>query len=95
MPKRSPDDPEWALFAKELGVRLQRLRVRNHLSQQRVADAAGMSRYTYQKFEKGESKPGAPANPTLHNLMALAEVFEVSLDELAPMPWPNLRHPQE
>ncbi|KFI63879.1 helix-turn-helix domain-containing protein [Bifidobacterium cuniculi] len=95
MPKKTPDDHEWTLFAKELGLRLQRLRTSRHMSQMRVAEAAGMSRYTYQKFEKGESKPGTPANPTLHNIMALAEVFEVSLDELAPMPWPNLRHPVE
>ena len=32
---------------------------------------AGISAYTYQKFEKGESKPGTPMNPRLFTLIAL------------------------
>jgi len=28
-----------------------------------AAHAAGISTYTYQKFEKGESRPGTPMNP--------------------------------
>ena len=49
-----------------------------------------MSRYTYQKFEKGESMPGTPANPSLRNVMAIAQVLGVTLDELLPRPWPDL-----
>ncbi len=30
-----------------------------------MAYRAGLTRYTYQKYEKGESRPGHPANPTL------------------------------
>lgn len=91
MTKQSPHDDQWLLFVRELGLRLQRLRIRQHMSQESVASAAGLSRYTYQKFEKGESMPGTPANPSLRNMMALAEVFGVTLDELVPMPWPELR----
>ena len=50
-----------------------------------------LSRYTYQKFEKGESKPGTPANPSLHNIMAIAQVPNITLDELLPAEWPDLR----
>jgi transcriptional regulator, XRE family protein len=37
---------------------------------------------TYQKFEKGESKPGTPMNPRLRTLFALAGVLEVEVGEL-------------
>jgi transcriptional regulator with XRE-family HTH domain len=90
MPKITPTGP-WADFAKELGLSLQRHRLEQHLSQEQVAYAAGLSRYTYQKFEKGESMPGAPANPSLRNIMAIAQVLGVSLDELVPKDWPDLR----
>ncbi len=81
----------WADFAVELGVSLQRLRVDRGLSQEQLAYAAGLSRYTYQKFEKGQSAPGAAANPSLRNVMALAQVLGIGLDELVPQPWPDLR----
>ena len=78
MPKIIPGGG-WAPYAKELG-----------LSMQRVAYDSGMSRYTYQKFEKGESMPGTPANPSLRNVMAIAQVLGVTLDELLPPSWPDL-----
>jgi transcriptional regulator with XRE-family HTH domain len=81
----------WADFAVELGLNLQRLRVERGLSQEHLAYAAGLSRYTYQKFEKGESAPGTAANPSLRNVMALAQVLGVSLDALVPQRWPDLR----
>jgi transcriptional regulator with XRE-family HTH domain len=90
MPKITPTGP-WADFAKALGLNLSRQRVARGLSQEQVAYAAGLSRYTYQKFEKGESMPGAPANPSLRNIMAIAQVLGVSLDELVPKDWPDLR----
>ncbi|WEV46048.1 helix-turn-helix transcriptional regulator [Bifidobacterium sp. ESL0690] len=81
----------WNNYVKELGLNLQRLRLERNLTQERVAYDAGLSRYTYQKFEKGESMPGTPANPSLHNIMAIAQVLGVSLQELLPSPWPDLR----
>ena len=72
-------------------MRIQRIRVEHGLSQEQVAYAAGLSRYTFQKFEKGESMPDTPANPSLRNIMAIAQVLGVTLDELAPTPWPDLR----
>ena len=69
-------------LAREMGLRLQRLRAERGLSQERTAHLAGISAYTYQKFEKGESKPGTPMNPRLLTLLALAEVFEVKLRDI-------------
>ena len=83
-------DPGWACYTKELGSRIQRLRVERGLSQERLAYAAGITRYTFQKLEKGESTPGSAANPTLRTVVALAQQLEVTLDELLPQPWPDL-----
>jgi transcriptional regulator with XRE-family HTH domain len=81
---------EWAIFAAELGAELQRARIKRGASQEDVAYAAGLSRYTYQKFEKGESAPGSPANPSLRNIMAIAQVLDVPLEDLLPKQRPDL-----
>lgn len=52
------------------------------MNQEAVAHTAGISTFTYQKFEKGESKPGTPMNPRLRTLLALAETLEVRVGEL-------------
>lgn len=91
MPRNTPFDDAWVIYVKEVGLNLQRLRIARKLSQERVAYDSGLSRYTYQKFEKGESMPGTPANPSLHNMMAIAQVLGVGLEELLPEPWPDLR----
>lgn len=80
-----------AEYARAIGVNLQRLRQQQGLSQERLAHAAGISSYTYQKFEKGESKPGTPMNPRLFTLVAIAQVLEVTVEELLPRPTPDLR----
>jgi transcriptional regulator with XRE-family HTH domain len=82
----SPSNPSWAAYARELGVNLSRARAALGLSQERVAHAAGISAYTYQKFEKGESRPGTPLNPQLRTLMGLSQTLGVPLIELLP-PW--------
>lgn len=90
MAKRRPGG-EWPQFARELGASIHRHRIARGLTQEQVAYAAGMTRYTFQKFEKGESMPGSPANPSLRNVMAIAQVLGITLDELVPAPWPDLR----
>jgi len=70
-------------------VRLQRARERRGLSQERTAHLAGIASYTYQKFEKGESRPGSPLNPRLSTLIALCRVLEMRLEELLPDPPPS------
>jgi transcriptional regulator with XRE-family HTH domain len=69
-------------------MRLQRARERRGLSQERTAHLAGIAAYTYQKLEKGESRPGSPLNPRLSTLVARGEVLEISLSDLLPEPTP-------
>jgi len=83
--------PTWDAFGREIGVRLQRARERKGLSQERTAHLAGIAAYTYQKFEKGESRPGAPLNPRLSTLVALCQVLDLRLQDLVPDPAPQAR----
>lgn len=69
-------------YSQRLSYRLRDLRRERGLSQEAVAHRAGIALYTYQKFEKGESKPGTPMNPTYHTLLALAWVFDLPVAEL-------------
>ncbi|MDR3069016.1 MAG: helix-turn-helix domain-containing protein [Cellulomonas sp.] len=89
MPGGDPDGPnraERAVIAREIGLRLQRRRIELGYSQEKVAHRAGLSTYTYQKFEHGESKPGTPMNPTLFTLYALADVLELEVGDLVARP---------
>ena len=70
------------LARTSLGLRLQRARIAKGLSQESLAHAAGISTYTYQKFEKGESRPGTPMNPRLRTLIALAVALDMQVEEL-------------
>jgi transcriptional regulator with XRE-family HTH domain len=87
---RSPSIPSWDAYARELGVNLSRARAALGLSQERVAQGAGISAYTYQKFEKGESRPGTPLNPQLRTLVALSQTLGVPIIELLPAWSPDL-----
>ncbi|MFZ2964136.1 MAG: helix-turn-helix transcriptional regulator [Rhodoglobus sp.] len=90
MSPRAAALPSKTQFAREIGVRLQRLRIARGLSQERLAHLAGISTYTYQKFEKGESKPDTPMNPRLFTILALAQALDVVLEEILPADWPDL-----
>lgn len=84
-------EAEWSAYAQQLAVALRRVRQEAGLSQEDVAYGAGMSRYTYQKYEKGESRPGMPANPSLRSLFAIAQALGVGLDAILPGGVPDLR----
>jgi transcriptional regulator with XRE-family HTH domain len=88
MSRQRRGEPTWEEFGREIGVRLQRARELRGLSQERTAHLAGIASYTYQKFEKGESRPGSPLNPRLSTLLALCRVLEVRLEDLVPDPAP-------
>lgn len=89
---RADADRSWDDFARELGRNLVRARHATGWSQERVAHMAGISSYTYQKFEKGESRPGTPLNPRLVTLLSLCQVLGVGLDDLLPDVAPDLTH---
>ncbi len=92
MPRRDDHaDSEWSRYAARLAISLQTARISAGLSQEQVAYRTGLSRYTYQKYERGESRPGMPANPTLRSVLAIAQALEVSLEDLMPAPRPDLR----
>ncbi|MDD9152590.1 helix-turn-helix transcriptional regulator [Plantibacter flavus] len=82
---------EWVHYAQSVATGLRRLRHEAGLSQEDVAYRAGITRYTYQKYEKGESRPGEPINPTLRSLLAIAQVLGVELSVLLPASPPDLR----
>jgi len=83
-------DNSWDAYARELGLNLQRARTARGLSQERVAHLAGIAAFTYQKYEKGESRPGTPMNPQLITLVSLSQVLGVPLAELLPDLEPDL-----
>lgn len=78
------EDTSWSAYARELGLNLNRHRTAKGLSQERVAHLAGIAGFTYQKFEKGESRPGTPMNPQLLTLVSLSQVLEVAIVDLLP-----------
>ena len=93
MAKRTrPEDEAWSDYAGQIATNLRRLRAEAGLSQEDVAYRSGLTRYTYQKYEKGESRPGMPANPSLRSLLALSQVLEVPLADLVPGDVPDLRN---
>ena len=59
-----------------LGERIKELRRKNGFSQEKIAELVGISRQAVTKWEAGQSAP------SMANLLALAELFGVSLDEL-------------
>tara|TARA_B100000378_G_scaffold222392_1_gene185892 strand:+ start:9671 stop:9955 length:285 start_codon:yes stop_codon:yes gene_type:complete len=89
--RTGPEDAAWSDYAGELAANLRRLRAEAGLSQEDVAYRSGLTRYTYQKYEKGESKPGTPANPTIRTLLAMSQTLGVELTEILPSDAPDLR----
>ncbi len=89
--RTQPADSAWSDYAGELATNLRRLRQEAGLSQEDVAYRSGLTRYTYQKYEKGESKPGTPANPTIRTLLAMSQALGVSLMDILPAKIPDLR----
>ena len=79
-----PPDDAWVSFAREFGIRLHRARIEAALTQEELAHAAGLTRSHYQQLEKGLSRPGVPANPSLRTIVGLAEVLGVPLEALVP-----------
>lgn len=75
---------EWESFAVALGRNLQRARLAKDMSQEAVAYRVGLTRYTYQAYERGRSQSLSPMNPTLRVVVALSQVLGVPVGELLP-----------
>lgn len=61
----------------DIGSKISQLRKKNNLSQEALAEKVGVARQTISKWELSETCPD------LKQAKKLAEIFEVSLDELA------------
>ncbi len=60
----------------QIALKLQQLRKQHGLSQEQLAENLGVSRQAVSKWERGE------ASPDTDNLIALAKLYNVSLDQL-------------
>lgn len=60
----------------DIALNLARMRVKHDLSQEGLANTLGLSRQAVSKWERGESVPD------LGNLMALSDLYGVTIDEL-------------
>ncbi|NLT79744.1 MAG: helix-turn-helix transcriptional regulator [Bifidobacterium crudilactis] len=85
------DANTWENYIKTVGLNIQKVRISRNMSQEQLAYSAGISRFSYQQLEKGESRPHSPANPALRSIMAISQILGVSLDVLLPADWPDLR----
>lgn len=81
---------DWGACVREIETNIQRHRVGRGYSQDRVSYEANLSRYTFQKLEKGESRPDSAANPRLMTLLAIVQVLDIMLSELLPPRTPDL-----
>jgi len=60
-----------------LAQNIKKFRKKHNLSQEQLAQKAGITYSTLIKIESGANK-----NPTLETICKIVDVFEVSLDEL-------------
>jgi transcriptional regulator with XRE-family HTH domain len=90
MARQPAQVPGWSDLAREVGLNLARARARLGLSQARVAEMAGIAEGTYQRFEKGESRPGEPLNLQLFTLLTLCQVLDVAVEDVVPREQPDL-----
>lgn len=82
--------PGWEQYTRELGDNLTAVREARKLSQEDVARAAGVTRHTYQRLEKGWQNKGTPNNPTLHSILAVCWALGVRPEEVLPPMVPRL-----
>lgn len=77
---------DWSAYARDFGIRLHRARIAARLTQEELAYTAGITRSHYQQLEKGLSRPGVAANPSLRTVLSLARVLRITPEELLPPP---------
>ena len=73
----------------EFNNKLYELRKQKGFSQEELANRLNISRQTISKWEVGES------TPDMEKLVAISDLFEVSLDELVKGEEPKLAEPSE
>ena len=79
------DSPEWAKFSRALGLSIRQARSRAGLTQERTAELAGISLYSYQQYERGQVVRGGEAtNPRLATILAISQALDTTLENLLP-----------
>jgi transcriptional regulator with XRE-family HTH domain len=78
---QTPDD----VVLEELGARLRAVRLHRNLSQERLAEEAGIGRVTLQRLEEGKVNASMPSLIRVLRALDLSE----SLDQLIPAPQPS------
>ena len=63
-------------YDDNIGKNIREVRLEKGFSQEELANRLNVSRQTISKWEVGES------TPDMENLVAISELFEISLDEL-------------
>lgn len=63
--------------------KLVQLRNINGILQKDLAEKLGINLHTYQRFEYGQQEP------RMSTLIALADLYDISLDELVCRDWPR------
>ncbi|MCS4594589.1 helix-turn-helix domain-containing protein [Brevibacterium sediminis] len=86
MTDKPASSPEWAEFARQLGINLRRARAAIDLTQEETAAIAGISLYAYQQYERGRtmSGQGSATNPRLATILAISQSLRTNLQDLLP-----------
>ena len=87
---RNRPTADWAAYAQQVGLAIQRRRIEVGLTQEYVAYAAGLTRSHYQLLERGRGAADRSANPSLLTLVAVAQVLQIELGDLLPKGAPDL-----
>lgn len=74
---------KWPDFARRLAVNLRQRRDAAGMTQEQVAELAGISLYAYQTYERGTAQ-GQAVNPRLATMLALSQALSTTLEELLP-----------
>jgi transcriptional regulator with XRE-family HTH domain len=76
VPRLTPPDPALLERRRRIGRRIRDARLRANLTQQAVAERAGMDRASYQKVEYGA------VSPMLDSLLRISDAIGVPLADL-------------
>jgi transcriptional regulator with XRE-family HTH domain len=74
------ETPQQAMFYRELGANIRKLRRKRELSQEELANLVGLTRTSLTNIEKGRQ------HPPLHMFCDLVEQLKVDFSELLPRP---------
>ncbi|WP_058628916.1 helix-turn-helix domain-containing protein [Microbacterium testaceum] len=67
-------------------MNLRRMRDAAALTQEAVAERAGISLYAYQQYERGAvTKGGTATNPRLATVLVICEVLSVRVEDVLPV----------